>query len=122
MIFSKSAGVTCFMRRSLPAHPHPLIVTARLDGVSQRYFDELRQQHFPSERNYLSAHLTIFHALPVDAIEDVTEVLAEMASRTGALSAEASGLRSVGNGVAFTIRSPGWREFGERLQRLFTHD
>jgi len=107
------------MGRSLPAHSHPLIVTARLDRVNQKHFDELREQHFPPERNHLSAHLTMFHALPVDAIEEVREVLAHVAGRTCALSAKVSGLRSLGNGVAFTICSPGLERVRREIAEAF---
>ncbi|GAA1871360.1 2'-5' RNA ligase family protein [Pseudonocardia ailaonensis] len=42
----------------------PLIVTATLDAPTQERFDALRRRHFPSDRNFLAAHLTLFHALP----------------------------------------------------------
>ena len=41
----------------------PLILTLVLDAASQAFFDRLRRQHFPPERNVLDAHLTLFHAL-----------------------------------------------------------
>ncbi len=42
----------------------PLIVTAVLGNADFAYFDDLRRTHFPSDRNYLRAHLTLFHHLP----------------------------------------------------------
>ena len=42
----------------------PLILTLKMDDRSQEYFDRQRELHFPPERNYLSAHLTLFHKLP----------------------------------------------------------
>ena len=38
-------------------------------------FDRLRELHFPPERNYLSAHLTLFHKLPG---KRATEISAEI--------------------------------------------
>jgi 2'-5' RNA ligase len=96
-----------------------LIVTARLDTVSQNHFDELRKQHFPPERNYLAAHLTIFHALPGNAIEEVTFALRQMADGNPSLDAEVCGLRSLGNGVAFTIRSPGLERVRREIAAAF---
>jgi 2'-5' RNA ligase superfamily len=34
-----------------------------MDDVSFGWLDELRRRHFPPERNFLSAHLTLFHRL-----------------------------------------------------------
>jgi|SRR4051812_40380682 hypothetical protein len=39
------------------------ILTAEMDPESFAWLDRLRQQHFPPERNLLSAHLTMFHRL-----------------------------------------------------------
>ena len=46
--------------------PAPLILTLKLDQASFTRLDALRQAHFPPERNWLSAHLTLFHHLPGD--------------------------------------------------------
>ena len=42
----------------------PLIVTATLPPSEFAWADALRRAHFPPERNYLQAHVTLFHALP----------------------------------------------------------
>lgn len=39
------------------------ILTAALEAEKQAWLDELRARHFPKERNFLKAHLTIFHRL-----------------------------------------------------------
>jgi len=39
------------------------ILTAELDADSFAWLDGLRREHFPPERNVLSAHLTLFHRL-----------------------------------------------------------
>lgn len=39
------------------------ILTAEMDDVSFAWLDELRRRHFPPERNFLPAHLTLFHRL-----------------------------------------------------------
>ena len=58
-------------------HPpkRPLLVTLQLDDASFQFFDALRQTHFPPERNFLSAHITLFHALPGDALDDIWQTL-----------------------------------------------
>ena len=39
------------------------ILTAEMDEMSFAWLDGLRREHFPPERNVLSAHLTLFHQL-----------------------------------------------------------
>lgn len=39
------------------------ILTAELDAENFAWLDGLRRAHFPAERNFLSAHLTMFHRL-----------------------------------------------------------
>ena len=117
MIFSELGQD--LMHRSLPADTRPLIVTARLDPVSQTYFDELRQQHFPPERNHLAAHLTMFHALPADAIEDANLLLTDVTDRNPSPDAEVCEVRSLGNGVAFTICSGDLERLREEIASAF---
>ena len=39
------------------------ILTADIDDESFAWLDRLRREHFPPDRNFLSAHLTLFHRL-----------------------------------------------------------
>lgn len=43
---------------------HPLILCLKLDKATQSFLTDLRTKHFPSNRNYLAAHVTLFHAIP----------------------------------------------------------
>lgn len=43
---------------------HPLILCLKLDKATQTFLTDLRTKHFPSNRNYLAAHVTLFHAIP----------------------------------------------------------
>lgn len=78
-----------------------LILTLRLDGSSQSYFNALRENYFPPERNYLDAHLTLFHHLP--NLPEITEVLNSITIKPFAL--QVTGLRNLGAGVAFNVES-----------------
>ena len=101
----------------------PLILTARLDEQSQRYFNRLRSEYFPAERNYLDAHLTLFHALPGEAL---AEIRATLQALSGAfpLQAATSGLRFLGRGVAYEVSCPELvqvrRELAERWREWLT--
>jgi 2'-5' RNA ligase len=82
----------------------PLVVTAVLDALSQQRFDDLRRRHFPPERNQLAAHITLFHALPG---EHEAAVGADLADVVGtAYDVEVCGVRFLGRGVAYDLRSP----------------
>jgi 2'-5' RNA ligase len=83
----------------------PLILTLGLDAVSFTRLDALRRAHFPPERNYLSAHLTLFHALPGTMLAEISANLETLTTGTP-LPLHFDGLRSLGRGVAFTVESP----------------
>ncbi len=81
-----------------------LIVTAALGAEDFAWLDGQRQAYFPPERNQLSAHLTMFHALPPSAEAEAGRVLAREAA-TRAPEAKIAGLMNLGRGVAYRIVS-----------------
>ncbi len=81
-----------------------LIVTAELAPRDFAWLDQLRRAHFPPDRNQLSAHLTMFHALPPSAEAEARTTLARLASRS-VPRASIDGLMNLGGGVAFRIVS-----------------
>ena len=83
----------------------PLILTLRMDARSFARLDALRQAHFPPERNHLSAHLTLFHALPGAHAEEVGANLVAACAGTAPVPLRFSGLRFFGKGVAFAVES-----------------
>jgi len=83
------------------------ILTLRLDPSAQDFFDQLRQRHFPPERNFLKAHLTLFHKLP--PTEDTIKLLDNLTFCP--FDVEITGLRNLGNGVAYSVK-------GQELDRL----
>ncbi len=81
----------------------PLILTLAIDPIAFEYFNTLRQQHFPPARNYLDAHLTLFHALPNEAaIIDVVKATTSLQTTFVFSVVEPV---SIGRGVAFKIVS-----------------
>lgn len=85
----------------------PLILTVRLDAASFVFFEDLRQRHFPSQRNHIPAHVTLFHHLPGDRIGLVTAELERAAGTVPTMAGRVSGLRFLGKGVAFHLECPG---------------
>jgi len=90
----------------------PLILTLRLDAVSQLFFDEQRARYFPASRNFLKAHLTLFHKLP-DSNETIN--LLRSLSIPG-FELKVSGLINLGAGVAYQLQSNELNELRQGLR------
>lgn len=100
----------------MTAEARPLILTAEMDAASFGWLDGLRREHFPPERNVVPAHLTLFHALPGDGLQDVCAALHRAAASSPVLEARTAGVRFLGRGVAYDIRSPTLERLRARLQ------
>lgn len=83
----------------------PLIVTTKMDDLSFDFFDTLRRRHFPPERNFLLAHITLFHHLPGDEIIAVKDALRDAASVPKPIELKFSSVRFLGRGSAIEIES-----------------
>lgn len=94
-------------------------MTAQIPEHDLEPFDRLRQAHFPRERNFLSAHLTMFHRLPGEYIDRAVQILNKTASGKGEFFAEVSGIRHLGAGVAFAITSPELEHLRDALKTEF---
>lgn len=100
----------------------PFILSLKFDPASFELLNQLRQQHFPPERNFLSAHITLFHSLPAEREATLRATLTEVCGRTSILPLHFTGLRFLGRGAAIEVDSPPllalrrelaaqWREF-----------
>ncbi len=83
----------------------PLILTAQLPPDLAAWATGLRRQNFPPERNYLDAHVTLFHALPRFCEEELRDVLARMAAEHAPPVAHLEGIMSLGRGTALKLSS-----------------
>ena len=93
----------------------PLIVTLLVDDDAQQHFDALRSEHFPAERNYLKAHVTLFHALPAGRVNDVDRSVRD-ATRRAAFDLHVTGVRLLGRGVALDVEAPELTALHARLR------
>lgn len=99
--------------------PAPIIVTALMGRQDQAAFDALRRAHFPPERNYLDAHLTLFHHLPPSLEDELRRRLNDTTRGQRAPVAKAASLMSLGRGVAVKIESPGLAAIRSDLSEAF---
>ena len=96
----------------------PLIVSALLDDETQAELDAQRRRHFPSRRLVVGAHLTLFHALPGDRVDDVVAALDELAARPP-IPARVRAPFALGRGVAYRIEAPGLDTVHAAIARRF---
>ena len=90
-----------------------------MDDESQERFDRLRAAHFPPERNYLSAHMTLFHHLPADHEHEVVEGLGEACRGQTPITLKATGLLFMGRGVAYKLEAPPLVVLRKRLAKAW---
>lgn len=99
---------------------HPLILTLGLEAAAQARFDQLRELHFPPERNLIPAHITLFHALPGAELDPIVHALQARCSSTPTFVVEATGVRSLGHGVAYVLHAPPLQRLRADLATLWT--
>ncbi|NJC28501.1 2'-5' RNA ligase family protein [Neolewinella antarctica] len=109
---SQTAGTIPRSTRMHPKKPkdqRATIVTAWVRETDMVPFHRMRQAFFPGHRNYLSAHVTLFHHLK-PAVRDAAISFAETFSwsdhlplENGVLPVDVTGVLSLGKGTAFAL-------------------
>jgi 2'-5' RNA ligase len=95
----------------------PLILTLALDERSFTFFDEQRRRHFPPARNFIPAHLTLFHHLPGAHLEKIQDRIETETRERRSFPLDVMGLRSLGRGVAYALQAD---ELGDLRRNLAT--
>lgn len=95
----------------------PLIITAQIQNDAQFFLNAKREQHFPLERNYLEAHLTLFHKLPGEKLNEIEKILTQYTNQIAPISARAEDIMFMGFGSAFKIDCPQLISIRENLAR-----
>lgn len=103
--------------------PHadaPLILTATLAAVDFAYLDGLRRRYFPAALNRVPAHISLFHHLPGEALDEVrAAVKAACARVAGPFTLASRGPRSLGRGVALRYEGGRLAAIRSELTRRF---
>lgn len=97
----------------------PFIVTAELPPDLAKWATNLRTAHFPPERNFLAAHVTLFHSLPYFCANEIRAGLAQEAAHVAPVAGELVGLMSLGGGTALRLLSPAMLDLRDRLADRF---
>ncbi|KAG0648176.1 hypothetical protein D0Z07_5845 [Hyphodiscus hymeniophilus] len=101
----------------------PLVLTLRLDAASETVLTELRARYFPKARNYLNAHITLFHALPSSAHTPMEKIISQIASRELRFTVGIKNPFPLGKkGVGINIASHKLRGLHEELMEEFAKE
>lgn len=84
----------------------PLVLTARLPAALFGQMQGLRRAHYPPERNHVPAHVTLFHALPPSALNEVHRLVARACAAAPPPAAQLAGVLDLGTGTAIAVHSP----------------
>jgi 2'-5' RNA ligase len=98
----------------------PIIVGVLFGRRDQAWLDAMRSEHFPPERNQLSAHCTMFHHLPPSCVDELKHRLVQETRGVPAPVARVEGLVSLGRGVAYRIVAPDLLAIRARLADAFS--
>lgn len=103
----------------LGSPPAPFIVTGELPADVLGWADGLRRAHFPPERNWLKAHVTLFHSFAPSLRAELPRFLSTMAGEYPPPPAQVSGLMDLGQGTAIAIHSPALLAVRQRIAERF---
>lgn len=95
------------------------ILSVRWPPALAKELDALREAYFPPHRNHLSAHLTMFHALPGGRLRAIAQELTLQAKATPPLKLAFVGPFDLGHGVALRVRSAPLEALRARLVEAF---
>ena len=85
---------------------NPLILSLELDPDLATELTRWRARYFPAERNYLDAHVTLFHALPATRHHAIVADLGELAATQSEFAVRVPAAYSLGRGVALEVVAP----------------
>ena len=102
----------------------PIIMTATMGRDDFAWANGLRRTHFPPERNFLDAHITLFHHLPPSAEGEIVAMVKALTADLAPPDARLSEVMMLGRGVAYRIDSADLlamrKEMADRLAGLLT--
>jgi 2'-5' RNA ligase len=93
----------------------PLILTIKMDSESADFLTALRDKYFPPERNYLKAHITLFHHLPGEQLDEIEDYLKIISSRQFEFPLQFQEVKFIGRGTIITVESPALTSLRNKL-------
>ena len=84
---------------------NPFILTAALPQNIQGWAEALRKEHYPSHRNHLHAHVTMFHSFAPSLLEELKDFIPTITREFAPPEAMVSGVMDLGTGTAIALQS-----------------
>ena len=97
----------------------PIIITADMGKTDQAWANGLRRAHYPPERNFVDAHITLFHHLPPSHLPEIKSRMAALVKDYPAPAAYLSDVMLFGKAVAFRVDSPELLAMRDELANAF---
>lgn len=102
----------------------PIIMTATMGSSDFAWANALRKRYFPPEKNQISAHITLFHHLPPQALDEIVRTVQKVTSDYACPPCRLVGVMNLGRGVAYRLESDRLAEirsfFSEAFYGLLT--
>lgn len=83
----------------------PVILTATMGPADFAWANALRRRHFPPERNFINAHITLFHHLPPSILPELRHRMRGVCDGPSP-PAMLTSVIALGRGVAIRVDSP----------------
>jgi 2'-5' RNA ligase len=99
--------------------PATFVMTLKLDDSSFSHLQALRTRHFPPERNFIPAHLTLLHTVSVDQVARLRTSWCEL-DCLAPVRLQFTAPRWLGNGVAIDVDSVELQSRRARLLELMS--
>jgi len=97
----------------------PIIMTAQMGKAEFAWADSLRRRYFPPERNIIGAHITLFHHLPPQALDEIRSAVIALTGNLPKPAATLSNVIHLGRGVAYQLHAPELLEMRMQLADRF---
>ncbi len=98
----------------------PIIMTAVMGDGDAAWANRMRRENFPLERNFLDAHITLFHHLPSPQIGEIKSRVKAIVATYAKPAARLSEVMHLGRGVAYRIQCPGLANMRAELAEYYT--
>ncbi len=94
----------------------PLILTVGIEETVQSFFNQKRKEYFPPEKNFIDAHLTLFHHLPDDDTA-IIRTIEDLCFEQKAIPLSITEIKNIGKGVVYKIESKELIQLHRKLQK-----
>ncbi|MEP2988761.1 MAG: 2'-5' RNA ligase family protein [Parasphingorhabdus sp.] len=84
----------------------PIIMTATMGAADFAWADALRQKYYPVEKNQLPAHITLFHHLPPQGLDEIVRLAKKTTEEYSCPLCTLMEVMQFDGGVAYRLSSP----------------